>query len=198
MEIGTILVGLVALKFFPFPFITAPIFFAAWFLSMDIIPFITGNKATFEQTEWISFTFGLVLLLISYLIDLKKKPQFAFWSYFFGTITFWGALTALCFDKGEPVLFLYFLINISLMIKSVLLKRKVLLVFGTIGAFFYLSYLAHNLFIDSIQFPFVLTLLGLAVIYLGVLYQKNVERIEKKLIGMVPRRLRSLLPFYEE
>lgn len=197
MEIGTILAGLVALKFFPFPFITAPIFFAAWFMSMDIVPLITGNKATIEQAQWISLTFGLVLLSLSYLLDLKKKNQFAFWGYFFGTISFWGALTALCFEKGELALFLYFLINISMMIKSVLLKRKVLLVFGAIGAFSYLSYLSHNLFEDSILFPFVLTLLGLGVIYLGVLYQRNSKWVETTLMGMVPKCLRPFLPFDE-
>lgn len=195
MEIGTILAGLVALKFYPFPFITAPIFFAAWFMSMDIIPLITGDKATVEQAEWISLTFGLILLSISYLLDLKKKPQFAFWGYFFGTLSFWGALTALCFDKGELVLFFYFLVNISMMIKSVLLKRKVLLVFGAIGAFSYLGYLSYHVFEDSILFPFALTLLGLAVIYLGVLYQRNSKWIEMTLVGFVPKRLRAFLPF---
>ena len=194
MEIGTIVAGLAALRFYPFPFLTAPIFFAAWFLSMDMIPLLIGREGSFEQRTWISLAFGVLFLFIAYVIDLMKMPQYGFWGYLFGTITFWVSLTALCFDKGEIVLFLYLLINISMMIKSILLKRKVLMVFGAIGAFSYFSHLAYDLFENSILFPFILTFLGLVVIYLGVLYQKNSEWIEKKIHDLVPKGLRRLLP----
>ncbi len=195
MEIGTIVLGLVALRFYPFPFLTAPIFFAAWFLSMDIIPLLIGNGSTFEQKAWISLFFGLFFLLIAFAIDLKKRPQYGFWGYLFGTITFWGGLTCLCFGKGEIVLFLYLLINLSLIVLSIILKRKVLIIFGAIGAFSYFGHLAYDLFENSILFPFVLTFLGLVVIYLGILYQKNSERIEKKILNFFPKGFKKLLPF---
>lgn len=194
MEIGTIVAGIVALSYFPFPFITAPIFFSAWFMSMDVVPLLLGTDGSFEERQWISLVFGAVLLLISYIIDLKHKTDYAFWGYLFGTITFWGSLTAICFDKGEGVLFLYLIINIAMMVKSVLLKRKVLMVFGAIGAFSYVSHLAYTVFENSILFPFVLTFLGLALIYLGVLYQKNRERIESAILGLIPQSLRRFLP----
>lgn len=194
MEIGTIVAGLVALRFYPFPFLTAPIFFAAWFLSMDIMPLLVGREGSFDEKALISLAFGLFFLLIAYVMDLKKMPQYGFWGYLFGTITFWGSLTALCIDKGELVFFLYLLINLSMMVKSILIKRKVFMIFGAIGTFFYLSHLAYDLFRDSLLFPFVLTFLGLSVIYLGVLYQKNSEWIEKKIFGLLPKWLRDMLP----
>lgn len=198
MEIGTIVAGLVALRFFPFPFLTAPIFFAAWFLSMDMIPLLVGREGSFEQKSWISLGFGILLLVIAYVIDLKKMPQYGFWGYLFGTLTFWGSLTSLCFAKGEIVLFFYLLINLSMMVISILVKRKVLMIFGAIGAFSYFSHLAYDLFENSILFPFVLTCLGLVLIYLGVLYQKNSEWIEKKILDSFPQGLRKLLPFEAE
>jgi hypothetical protein len=194
MEIGTIIAGLVALWFFPFPFLTAPIFFAAWFFSLDITSIVVGKEASFEQKSWVTLAFGVLILLVAYIIDLKKMPQYAFWGYLFGTIAFWGSLTAICFGKGEIALFIYFLINISMMVKSVLLRRKVLLIFGAIGAFSYLSHLAYDLFENSILFPFALSAIGLIVIYLGVLYQKNREVIETKIRNFLPRGLKKLLP----
>jgi hypothetical protein len=40
MEVGTVAAGLVALRYFRFPFLTAPIAFALWFMSMDLTPLI--------------------------------------------------------------------------------------------------------------------------------------------------------------
>lgn len=188
MEIGTIVAGLVALRFYSFPFLTAPIFFAAWLiLSKDMVPLLIVSERSFEQEAFVSLIFGMLFLLIAYVIDLKKMSQYSFWGYLFGTVTFWGSLTVLCFGKGEIALFLYLLINLSMMVMSILLKRKVLLIFGAIGAFYYFCHLAYNLFENSILFPFVLTFIGLIVIYFGVLYQKNSERIENKILNFFPK-----------
>lgn len=193
MEIGTILAGLLALKYFPFPFITAPIFFAAWFLAMDIAAL--GNADNIENRYWITLIFGLALLAISYFIDRKKlKEDYAFWGYLFGGLAFWGALGCLMWDKSEAVLFLYFLINLAFMALSILLKRKVLMVYGALGTFGYLSHLAYEIFKDSLLFPFVLSGVGLAIIYLGVLYQRNAEKIEAALRKFLPDSIREHLP----
>jgi hypothetical protein len=43
MEVCTVGMGLLALRFFRFPFLTAPIAFALWFMSMDLTPLIYGR-----------------------------------------------------------------------------------------------------------------------------------------------------------
>lgn len=198
MDIGTIVAGLVALKAFPFPFLTAPIFCAAWFLSMDVIPLLIGCESSFEQKAWISLAFSVLILSFAYRIDFKKMPRYGFWGYLFGTFLFCTSLSLLCYGKGEAVYFLYFLISLLMMFTSVFLKRKVLLIFGAIGVFSYFGHLAYDLFENSILFSFALTLLGLAVIYAGVLYQKNSEWIEKKMLGLIPKRIRKSFPFGED
>jgi len=194
MEMGTMLAGVIALRFFPFPFLTAPIFFSAWLFTIDILPLLTGNETTWEQKEWISMCFGFALLFISYLIDRKKTEDYAFWGYFFGTLTFWVSLSSLTWNKGEFIFFVYFMINFIMMLFSILLKRRVFMVFGAIGAFIYFSHLAYEVFENSILFTFALSFIGLAVIYLGVLYQKHTKWIEKKIVDMIPMRVRSLFP----
>lgn len=195
MEIGTILAGLIAIRYFPFPFLTAPIFFAAWFLTMDIIPLLIGEESQSRQREWISLLFGLGLLLIAYLIDRKKlREDYAFWGYFFGTFIFWGSISSLIWNTSEPVFFIYLLINILLMALSILLKRKVLMVFGAIGTFLYFSHLAYDIFQNSMLFPFILSFIGLLIIYLGVLYQKNIAWIEKAILEKMPDSIKHLLP----
>lgn len=186
MEMGTIIAGLIALYFFPFPFLTAPIFFSAWFLSMDMIPAIFTNDITWNQKYWITLVFGLILLTIGFLTDRAKKADYGFWSYFFGSIAFWGALNCLIWDENEFVLFCYLLVNLLMMCLAIILKRNVLMVFGAIGVFAYLAHLTHNLFKDSVLFPFALSAIGLLIIYLGILYQKNEKRIEKYVMSKLP------------
>lgn len=194
MEIGTILAGVIALYFFPFPFLTAPIFFASWYLSMDIMPLIFG-ESSWEQKSWLSLFFGLVMIAIGFFADRGRKEDYGFWSYLFGTLTFWGSLGCLVWDKGELVLFIYLIINLLMMCLSILLRRNVLMIFGALGVFAYLSHLAHNVFQDTILFPFVLSFIGLAIIYLGVLYQRNISKIEKYLLEKLPAGIKSFLSF---
>jgi hypothetical protein len=198
MEIGTIIAGAIALWFFPFPFLTAPLFFSVWFLTMDILPLVLSAESTWEQKCWASLFLGLGMIVVGFIVDRKKKEDYGFWSYLFGTFTFWASLNCLVWDKGEFVLFIYLLINIAMMLLSILLRRTVFMVFGALGAFIYLSHLAHEIFQDSIWFPFVLSFIGLAIIYLGVLYQRNMKWIERGLFENLPSGIRSFLDHNEE
>lgn len=192
MEIGTILAGLIALYFFPFPFLTVPIFIAFWFLTLDIIPLIFKTGLT---KDWITLCFGLVSLAIGFFLDRRKKEDFGFWCYLFGALGFWVALNGLVWDwqRNEAILLIYLAINLLMMGLSIFLRRNVLMILGVLGVFIYLFHLAQDLFKDSIWFPFVLSFIGLAIIYLGVLYQRNMQWIEKKLLEILPSGIRNFL-----
>jgi len=194
MELGTILASLIALYFFPFPFLTAPLFFSAWFLSLDIVPFIFGKDTlSLDQQCGITLCFGILLIVIGFIIDTKKYEDYAFWSYLFGTLSFWSALGCLVIDRGEFALFIYLLINLIMMFLSIILKRNVLMVFGAIGVFAYFSHLAYDLFENSVLFPFVLSLLGLGIIFLGIFYQRNSEKIEAAVYKRLPPSIKAFL-----
>jgi CHASE2 domain-containing sensor protein len=106
---------------------------------------------------------------------------------------FWFSLSLLI-DDNEAQRFLYCLINLGLMLLSVLLKRRLFVVFGGIGVFAYLSYLSYRLFVDSIFFPFALTVLGLGIIYMGVLYQRHYPTLARFIESYIPLEWRNLLP----
>jgi hypothetical protein len=44
MEVGTIAAALAVLKYIRFPFLTAPIAFSLWYMSMDLTPLLFGKK----------------------------------------------------------------------------------------------------------------------------------------------------------
>jgi hypothetical protein len=80
------------------------------------------------------------------------------------------------------------------MLLSVLLQRRVFIVFGAVGVFGYVGYLAYRVFKDSLLFPFALTLVGLFVIFLGITYQRNRESIERFILTRIPASIKQLLP----
>src|SRR6202167_494131 len=61
MEVGTVLAGLITLKFIRFPFLTFPIAFSLWYMSMDLTPLLVGKQAfSWHERLWGSLCFGLL------------------------------------------------------------------------------------------------------------------------------------------
>jgi hypothetical protein len=134
---------------------------------------------TGDQKKWFSIAFGLVMMGLTYAADLRRKQtDLAFWGYLFGLMAFWGGLTAMNSDS-ELGKFIYCLINLGLIGVSLILRRQTFVVFGGLGVIIYLVHLSSEVFADSLAFPFVLSFLGLGIIYLGVLYRRQGPLLEK-------------------
>ncbi len=195
MEAATIVAGLVALWFFRFPFLTAPIAYALWYMSMDLVHLMSGGGyMSWHEKANITAVFGALMLLGAYLADLLGRDQdYAFWAYLFGTVIFWGGLSSME-SQSETGRFIYFLINLFLILGSIALRRRVLMIFGALGVFWYLSHLAYSVFQDSVMFPLVLTVIGLLIIFLGVQYQKRRKDLENRFREKISRHIRMFIP----
>jgi hypothetical protein len=196
METGTIVAGALAVWRRPFPFLTFPIAFALWFMSMDLTPLVFGkSEFSWDERKWISVMFGLAMLLAAYLWDLRTRGRedFAFWGYLFGLAAFWGGLSSMNSDSELGKL-IYCLINVALIVISVVLRQRVFIVFGALGVLGYLGHLSYTVFEDSVMFPVVLTMAGIGLIYLGVLYQRHNEAIAEYVLARIPEGLRELIP----
>lgn len=187
MEAATVLVGLFVLRFFRFPFITAPVAYALWYMSMDVTAFLFHANWTFHQQCWISIAFGAIMLLTSFVADQKRPEDYAFWGYLFGMLTLWGGLSLLV-SGNEWGKLIYACLNCGFVIISVLLDRRVFLIFGALGIFGYLTDLAHTLFRDSIFFPFALSVVGIVMIGIGVLIQKKMPQLQSAVYRLPWRR----------
>jgi len=196
MEIGTIVASAIALRFVRFPFLTFPIAFSLWFMSMDLTPLLFGdqeNIVIWEARKFVSVVFGLFIVFASYFVDRRTREDYAFWGYLFGMLAFWGGLTLLE-SHSELNSFFYCLINLALVLISILFQRKVFIVFGALGVFGYIGHLASKVFAHSMLFPVALCLVGCLVMYFGIQYQRHYQAIETKLARSIPDGLRQLLP----
>jgi hypothetical protein len=194
MEAATVVAGLVALRFFRFPFITAPIAYALWYMSMDLVHLMSGGDMSFDEKANITVVFGALMLLGAYLTDLLGKSEdYSFWAYLFGAVIFWGGLSSME-SHGETGRFIYCLINLFLIVCSIALRRRVFMIFGALGVVGYLGHLAYSVFQNSILFPLVLTVIGLLIIYLGVQYQKRRKDLERGFQAKIAPHIRMFIP----
>lgn len=197
LEAVTVASALVALRFFKFPFLTAPIAAALWLMSLTAVDFLFQGSGSFfgmwNQQLTVTLLFGLGITFVGLLVDGRRDGDYSFWLYLFGVSAFWFSLTFL--DAGTELgKFIYFLINTGLMFTSVLLSRRVFLVYGSVGVLWYLGYLSYSLFAGSILFPLALTVFGGLVIWAGVKYHKNQAAIDGFVLSLVPAALRDRLP----
>ena len=194
MELATILAGVVALRFYRFAFLVAPVAVALWALSMDVAPWILGEQTlTWDLRKLVSVWFGLGTVLVAWAVDLRARGDFAFWLHLFGLLAFWGGLTALDSDS-EITRFVYCLINLGLVGLCLFLQRRAYALFGGLGIALYLHHLAERVFADSLLYPFALSLIGLAVIGAGLLLHRHATALERALQDRLPTWLAALRP----
>lgn len=194
MELGTLMVGVIVAWRYRYPFLVMPIAVTLWYMSMDIAAMIAGGRADFELRTLVSMYSGLLITLLAFWVDLRARnsADYAFWLYLFGVMAFWFGLT-LQHSDSELSKFLYFCTNLLMIGIGVVILRRVFVVFGAFGCCFYLGYLAFDVFEDSLLFPIVLSAIGLSIIYLGVLWQKNERAITTKARNLLPAQLREFL-----
>jgi hypothetical protein len=194
MQLGTLTVGIIIAWKYKYPFLMMPIAVTLWYLTMNITVMISGGEYHWELRKLVSMYSGLLMIALAFWIDIRSrnKADYAFWIYLFGVVAFWCGLSLQDSDS-EVSKFIYFSINISMIAFGVLLVSRVLVVFGAIGCTGYIGYIASELFKDSWLFPITLSVLGLLVIYFGILWQKHEQNITSKVRHTLPTPLRELL-----
>lgn len=184
MEFATILVVLITLHFIKFPILTILFYIALWLMAMDVAPIFSSLKPSdsgYYAEVWhirttLCIILGLVLSMNAFLLDRKHKAAFAFWGYLFGATILWIGVTVID-DLQWYESAIYCLFNALFIIASPFLHRKVFLVYGIIGMMIYLYEIAYHRFANSAAFPFVLSGIGLGVVILSAVIQKNWSKI---------------------
>jgi len=195
MELSTLASGAAMFWRYRLPFLVMPIAVTLWYMSMDLTPFLFHDAdLMWELRKFVSLWFGLLIVLLAFWVDVRARhdKDYAFWLYLFGVIAFWGGLSMMHSDS-EFNKFIYLCINLIMIAVGAILSRRVFAVFGGLGTACYLGHLAYGVFKDSMMFPFILTVIGLGLIYLGIIWQRNEEVISIKLRGLLPLPVRELI-----
>ncbi len=194
LELGTLAIGAVLAWRLRYPFMLMPIAVTLWYMSMDIGTMLTGDYYHADVRSWVSIGFGLGMIFLALWVDIRSRHSldYAFWLHVFGVITFWGGINLLSTEDGVGGL-IYLLTNLLLVLLGTLLSRRVFVIFGGLGVFRYLNYLANMIFPESWLYPVALTFIGLGIMMFGVYWQKNEQHLAQILQGHLPKALQQLL-----
>lgn len=190
---ATLIVGLLALRLWLSPLLLAAVAPAFAGLCSSVVAWRFGWRL--ERDAWVGVGCGLVLLLAAWLVDRRTREDFGFWLYLFGVMAFWSGLAALP-KHGEIGELAFFFINLALLNASLLLQRKVFLVFGSFGCAYYFGHLAFTVFPHSLGVPLSLSTLGALLILLAVQFQRRSAQLEATLLAALPEGMRTALPRY--
>ena len=205
LEFATLAAAAVALQRLRYPFLMMPVAITLWYMSMDLARLVVAPTEALAWTFYRDFSmfFGLAMTLLAFWIDARSRRvdasapgsrrDYAFWLYWLGMLTFWGALSARP-AAGELAKALYALLNLGFVFLGVLLARRVFTLCGGLGVAAYLGHLSWKVFADSLLFPLVLTAIGLALVAAGVWWNKHEAAVHAALWRRVPPALRGWLP----
>ncbi|WP_414654514.1 DUF2157 domain-containing protein [Ideonella sp.] len=197
MEFATLAAAAIALWRYRLPFLVMPVAVTLWYMSMDLTPLLLGADDTSffsDLGRFVSLWFGLAMTLLAFWVDLRSRhtKDFAFWLYIFGVLTFWGALSSM--DSGSEFgKLIYCAINVLMIAIGAALSRRIFAVVGGLGLAGYLGHLSYSVFKDSLLFPLALTAIGLAVVAVGIYWQRHEAAIGRRLRSSLPAPMRELV-----
>lgn len=196
MELAALAGGVALLWRYRLALLVLPVAVTLWFISMSLAALIAGTNVLALESHTVAYTlsllFGLVVLCLALGVDVynRRTPDYAFWLYVSGLLSFWLALNGYAFD-GAAWRWCYVGINIVLLVVSAMLRRRVFAVFGGLGVVRYVGYLAFDVFAHSVLFPFVLTGVGVLIILAGAAWQRYEKRVGSRLRALLPASIRE-------
>ncbi len=145
-----------------------------WFLSMDLTRWIVKSDDwdISDPEQIVSSVMGAGMLFLGIYLQRKAKQDYSFWFYLFGHLLVLSFFSSLTLDREGILGLVYFAVYFLFVIASVWLQRRVFLVFGAIGCYGYISYLAFDIFDGAMGFVFALGGVGLLIVLSAVGYQK--------------------------
>ena len=179
MEVITIVVTLVVLWWIRFPLLMLLISFWFWFLSLDVSRGVVGDEDfNWGDTEQgVSILFAVVALGAGDFLQLRGARPYSFWLYLFGHLILLTSLGSWALDEDQRAIrgLGFLLVYVVAVVASVRLQSRVFLVFGAIGVYCYLGYLAFEVFEDTLGFTFSLAFIGLLLIAGAIAFQRFLQ-----------------------
>jgi len=161
------------------PFLMLPVTVIVWYMGMDLARLVIGTDYSIIR-GW-SICYGLFMLALAYVVDQRTRhtlSDYSFWLWILGTFSFWAALSTMN-SGSEAGKFGYALINLSMIVVSAIVHRRVLVVFGAFGLLGYLWHLCYEVFKDTLVFPLVALLAGALIVWLAIRW----PRIEQSIVS---------------
>ena len=178
IDVATIAAALFAFRRVRFGFLLAPAAIATAVLPRLLIELAIGESLGRNAEAWVFVATGAAMLMIAFAVDRRDadRADFAYWPYVVGVVISLISISLL-WDRYQVVRHIVPVAGLLLIAASLTLRRVIVLAFGGVLVYAYLSWLAFDLFRSSTMFPIVLATLGLSIILAAVWLQRSYPRL---------------------
>jgi hypothetical protein len=174
LEVVSLALAVAVVWLIRFPPVSLLIAFWSWYLSMDLARWVAGAPVAgyndLEQT--VSICVAVAMLAAGVLLQYRTEQDYSRWLYLFGHVALLANLGALAYRKEGPVALVFLGVYVGIVLASVWLQRPVFLVFGALGCYSYIGYLAFRIFPGAGEFPIALAITGFTIVLTAVGFQK--------------------------
>ena len=195
----TIVANTVLQRFRNASLLAVPTIFCSYAIYMTIVDFIYGDK---NITLKIFFTsnmiFGAGLSVVGFIKDRLAKADYSKWMYFVGAAVFF--MFAMFFLNDLDIgtrqdQLICFILSLIYMFIGLMIQRKPFSIIGILGMIEYIMYLEfENIQNNTTLLTSVVLITGLIILYAGVLYNKNVDKLRSFIESKLSEKIRKSLP----
>ena len=199
LSVLTITANTVLQKFRPASLLAVPTIFCTYTIFMTIVDFIYGYE---NITSKIFFTsnmiYGAGLSIVGFIKDRLTKTDYSMWMYLVGSVGFFifamFLLDALNIGIWQDQL-ICFILSLIYMFIGLMIQRKPFSITGILGVIEYIMYLEiDNIKNNTTLLTSVVLITGLIILYAGVIYSKNVDKLRSFIESKLPEKVRNYLP----
>ena len=115
---------------------------------------------------------GTGLVTVGVLVGARGQRTARGWFYVVGHALMLSYASQLAMQYEGVAGIAFLVLYLAVVVLSVSLQSRAFLVFGALGCYGYVSYLAFKLFADSLGFPFALAITGLLIVLSATAYER--------------------------
>lgn len=197
LSILTIIANSILQKYRPLSLLAVPTIFCSYSIFMVIIGWIYGCEyVTGKIRDNSNLIFSIGLIIVGFIKDRFTKVDYSKWMYFFGSIMFFFSVFFIlnCIKLWETELICFVLSFLYIGI-GLIIQRKAFSIIGIFGVIEYFLYLEFKHIEHSTTLlSSIVILTGLIVLYIGVLYSKNIDKIVNFVESILPPKIKTYLP----
>ena len=166
---------------------------------MTIVDSIYGYE---NITPKIFFTsnviFGAGLSIVGFIKDRFAKTDYSMWMYLIGAAGFFMYTIFLLDDLNIGIWqaqLICFIISLIYIFIGLMIQRKSFSIIGILGVIEYIMYLEiDNIEDNTTLLTSVILITGLIILYAGVIYSKNVDKLRDFIESKLPEKVKNYLP----
>lgn len=195
-QIGSLIASICLFYRFKYSLIILPISifigFSLYEIFMFFFPYDIFN---YDLKKYIAVFVGLILISLGIIVDLKNNriKDYSLWFYTTGILSFWIGFGLLNYHNDDLKQFLFFSINLFMIVFGTIFLRKIFIILGLIGCIYYIFYLTSQFGLNNMLLVLFLTLSGSFFILIGIFWKKNNQKIIKNMINLFSGNIKDFL-----